>query len=87
MNQEETVDPAYQKRFNQGYLIAEHMPELAAQLKEAMKELDGGLKDGIEQFNGEKKKDLMPPWLKKDRLSSQDKGDKTGMDKDDLDRE
>jgi len=72
MDQDEIVSPEYQKRFNDGYLIAKHMPELAAHIKDAAKELSDGFKDGIEQFEKETKTPY-PSWLSKDRLSSLDK--------------
>jgi len=79
MAQEETVSSEYQKRFNDGYLIAKHMPELAAQIKDATKELGGGFREGLEQFE----KDAVTPypsWLRKDRLSSLDNDKDLGRD-------
>ena len=79
MDQEENISPEYLKRFNDGYLIAKHMPELAKQIKDAAKELGDGFKDGIEQFEKEAQVS-QPPWLKKDRLSSLDKNQDREMD-------
>ena len=85
MDQDEYISPEYQKRFNDGYLFAKHMPELAKQIKGGTKELEDGFKDGIEQFEKEDKAPY-PSWLRKDRLSSLDKDEDIEPDKD-LDRE
>jgi non-homologous end joining protein Ku len=65
MEDNTTVSPEYQKRFNEGYTIAKHMPELAQQLTEAMKdkETDNGFRDGHWQFLSEQVKDKLPSWL------------------------
>jgi hypothetical protein len=57
MEQEETtVDPQYLKGFNNGYLLARHEPELAAQLSATPNDHSGffkGLVGGKEQYEKE----------------------------------
>lgn len=87
--EEQEVSPDYLKRVNDGYLLAKHMPELAEQLKEAVKDREDGFKAGIEQFAKEQEKEYYPSWLSKDRLSSLDKEPDQEKHKDgpDLDKE
>jgi hypothetical protein len=81
MDQEESTSADFQKRFNDGYLIAKYMPELAEKLQ-SEKTLDGhAIKEGIEQFQQEQTKDLKPSWLTKDRTNLPDRD--TSKDKDD----
>lgn len=63
----------YQRRFNDGYLLAKHMTELAGKLKESVRDLGDGFADGIEQYAKEREKEIYPSWLKEDRLSSLNK--------------
>ena len=77
--EEKEVSPDYLKRVNDGYVLAEHMPELAAQLKNAVKDKEDGFAAGIEQFQREQKERL-PSWMDKNRLSSFSKND--DLDKD-----
>lgn len=54
--EDEKPDPAFVKGFNDGYLLAEHEPTLAAQIAQAQgnsPQLDG-LKAGYERFQFEK---------------------------------
>lgn len=69
MEDNTTVQPEYQKRFNEGYTIAKYMPELAKQLSEAMKdkETDNGFQDGHRQYLSEQVKDKRPTWLSGNR--------------------
>ena len=75
MEDNTTVPPEYQKRFNEGYTIAKYMPELAQQLTEAMKdkEPDNGFQDGHRQFLSEQVKDKLPSWLSGNRLARPEK--------------
>lgn len=81
--------PEYLKGFNYGYMIAQHIPDLAQQVSKTAAESDRfkGLKDGIEQYTIEQSKERIPEWLKKDRLSSLDKNKDTKEKDKDLDKE
>lgn len=82
MDTNEQIDPEYQKGFNYGYMIAEHIPNLAQQLSTATG--DGakfvGLREGIEQYTKELDKKLTPQILKKDEISPNEV-DKTEIEK------
>jgi hypothetical protein len=68
------VTPEYLKAFNDGYLIAKHMPELSeklAQIKGQTPQLTG-MKDGRDQYVREFKKERYPSWLRSDRFKSKD---------------
>lgn len=69
MEDNTTVPPEYQKRFNEGYTIAKYMPELAQQLTEAIKDHTpgNGFQDGHRQFLSEQVKDKVPAWLSGNR--------------------
>jgi non-homologous end joining protein Ku len=75
MEDNTTVPPEYQKRFNEGYTIAKYMPELAQQLTEAIKdkETDNGFQDGHRQFLSEQVKDKLPSWLSGNRPAQPEK--------------
>lgn len=79
MDQDDHISPEYLKRFNDGYLIAKHMPELANQLKNASKDLGDGFRNGIDQFEKDAQSPL-PAWLRTDRLSNLDKDRDLDMD-------
>ena len=71
MEDEEKVEPDYLKGFNEGYTLAQHMPELAEQLANMDSDFIrlAGFKDGRKQYQMEQTKDRLPSWLKGDRLS------------------
>jgi len=72
--QNTSVSPEYQKRFNEGYTIAKYMPELARQLTEAMKDKEpNGFQDGQRQFLSEQPKDRRPAWLSGNRPAQPEK--------------
>lgn len=71
MHNEETPSEEYLKRFNQGYLMAQYMPELADQLIPDIEKADSGLKAGMQQYSHERMKDLRPEWLKDDVILEQ----------------
>jgi len=56
----------YQTGFNEGYLIAEHAPELGDQLGQINSSLPRieGIQDGRRQFALDRFKDLSPSWTK-----------------------
>lgn len=71
----------YQERFNAGYTIAKHLPDLANQLHKSVgqAERSQGFRDGIEQFNHDKERENYPSWLRennKDKTHSQANRDK-----------
>ena len=72
MQDEEKIDSIYLKGFNEGYIIAQNMPELAGVLAnvESKSVRLSGLKAGREQYNKEQieqVRNLLPDWLKSDR--------------------
>jgi hypothetical protein len=81
-----TNEEDYTKGFNEGYLIASKLPELAQNLKSAKLDDDRGrgLQAGVEQFEQEKliDKDIAQSYLDRarERPHSKDKGKE--LDKD-----
>lgn len=88
---DEKAQAEYQKGFNEGYLISEHLPDLAKQLSEIKSSSVRfeGFRDGNYQFILDKARENYPAWLKSDRLSSGDKGkgNSKDLEKDDIDRD
>lgn len=81
--QNSTVPPEYQKRFNEGYTIAKYMPELARQLTEAMKDKEpNGFQDGQHQYLSEQPKDKRPAWLSGNRLAKAPQSPDKSKDRD-----
>ncbi|WP_149242246.1 hypothetical protein [Dyadobacter sp. 32] len=80
MDENDTIDPDYQKGFNEGYVFAKYLPELSEQLsKTELKSSRGiGFLDGRKEFISEQVKDKFPDWLKGNRTNS----DKTSPGKD-----
>lgn len=81
MKDEDKVDSVFLKGFNEGYIIAQHMPELAEILANvgSNSERLNGLKAGKNQYNKEQIEQLkshLPTWLKSDR-SVKDKNSQT----------
>jgi len=80
---EQEVSAGYLKRFNEGYLLAEHEPELAETISNALGSSDQatGFKAGRNQFMQERSKDRLPGWLNRDfskengKAESRNKGD------------
>lgn len=60
----------YQKGFNEGYIIAQHMPELSSELSKMESESPRmeGFRDGHQQFTLEQEKVYIPAWLKEDMV-------------------
>lgn len=86
MEEKSTKEEQYQKRFNEGYLIAQYKPDLAKQLNKSLENnLDSnGLKEGMEQFSKDKAQEKYPSWLKdKSPNKPQTKSDRSK----DLDKE
>jgi len=66
MEETNKIDPDFLKGFNDGYIIAQHEPELAEKLSkiEAVSPRIVGMQHGREQFIKEQLKDKLPNWLK-----------------------
>ncbi|QMW01713.1 hypothetical protein [Spirosoma foliorum] len=73
MEDEEKVEPDYLKGFNEGYTIAQHLPQLAEQLANVQGESNriAGFKAGRDQYTTERMKDRLPSWLKGERPSKE----------------
>lgn len=71
MKEEQTNQANYQKGFNEGYLIAEHMPELSDQISKIDNDVPRieGLRDGGKQFVLDRSKEFRPSWMKPDRVN------------------
>ena len=72
MEDTDKVESIYVKGFNEGYIIAQQMPELADILAkvESNSERLNGFKAGRKQYNKEQIEQLkshLPGWLKSDR--------------------
>jgi hypothetical protein len=64
MDELETPSEEFMKDFNAGYMLAQHRPEIAAQIHKLELTRDrAGIKDGINQYYADKEKDR-PSWLK-----------------------
>lgn len=71
MEEQDKVEPEYVKGFNEGYLLAQHKPELAEKLAGIDSDFIRlvGFKDGRKQYDAERQKPRLPSWLKEDRLT------------------
>ena len=69
MEEQEKIEPEYVKGFNEGYLIAQHEPELAEKLASIDSDFIRlvGFKAGREQYHAEQTKPRLPSWLKGER--------------------
>lgn len=87
----EPVDPEYLKGFNEGYIIKQHLPDLADRLADSVGDSmrSQGFKDGRDQIILERERERYPKWLRSDRLSSLEDRDlrSRDRDKDDLEPE
>lgn len=89
MEENQVVHPDYQKGFNEGYILKEHMPDLADKIASVLNgsPRDTGFRDGREQYIYEKDMELLPDWLKRDYSKGlDDYSDKT-KGKDDIEPE
>lgn len=75
MEGNETPHPDYLKGFNEGYLLAKHLPEVVEKVSPGLPSSlrSDGFNAGREQFAFETKEKLYPTWLSKDRLSDLNK--------------
>jgi hypothetical protein len=74
MEEDKKIEPEEIKGFNDGYLLAQYLPELAEQLTFSTGEDSQlpGFKKGVDHFNAKKFKERMPDWLKKDPFAKND---------------
>jgi hypothetical protein len=73
----DTPDPEFVKGFNQGYLLAKHLPDLAEQLGQAVgsnSEHATGLQAGRDQLLSEQRRERFPAWLRGDYTKEADTG-------------
>lgn len=81
---EQNPSPAYVERFNQGYLIAKHRPELAEGLDKALQNAEGfeGFKAGMDEYALEQKQQNRYGWLSRERSAEpvEPDQDKDGLD-------
>lgn len=75
--------PEYLKAFNNGYLIAKHLPDLSEKLTSIKGDSPKltGLKDGRDQFIREFEKERYPTWLRSERLKSKEQDQEKNKDK------
>ena len=83
MEETETPHPDYVTGFNEGYTIAQYMPDLADKLAKSAGDSTRslGFKSGREQLISELKQNRYPSFLRKDRLSDLEKEGTKDMDK------
>jgi hypothetical protein len=69
------MSDTYIKGFNEGYVIAEHLPDLAQDLSKVniSSPWIEGFRDGRSQYVFEQTKELRPAWLTVDRDKSQNR--------------
>jgi hypothetical protein len=88
MEESDKVDPDYLKGFNEGYALAQHVPDLADKLSRVKNESERGkgFQDGRRQYTHEQMKELRPSWLKDEPTAkvkpSPDKSPNRGRDLD-----
>ena len=72
MEEYDQIDPDYIKGFNEGYVITQHMPDIAEPLAKAYGESarGQGFQQGKEQYQNEQFERRMPSWLKYNPLFS-----------------
>ncbi|MBO0950574.1 hypothetical protein [Fibrella forsythiae] len=66
MDDQNKIEPDYVKGFNEGYLIAQHRPDLAEQLASIDSDFIRlvGFKAGREQYEAERvREERLPNWL------------------------
>ncbi|MBE7172370.1 MAG: hypothetical protein INR73_17415 [Williamsia sp.] len=91
-DQEPTANPAYQKGFNEGYIMMKYLPQLAEEISKGLGDSDrsSGFKDGKAEYQLEKAKEHLPSWLKRDFTKkdvSNDKSERTKGKEADRDKE
>jgi hypothetical protein len=73
MEDQEKVEPDYVRGFNEGYLLAQHKPQLAEKLANIDSDFIRlvGFKDGHKQYQDERMKTRLPSWMKQERSIKQ----------------
>lgn len=80
----EIIDSAYLKGFNDSYLLAEQMPELS----EKLSKIEGdsarlqGMRDGRQQYLSEQVKSKLPTWLQNDNVLTKTSSDNKSKTRD-----
>lgn len=76
MDEQDNIEPEYIKGFNEGYTMAQHMPELADKLATIDSDFIRlvGFKAGREQYQVEQIKTRLPSWLTGDRPTKEQDG-------------
>jgi len=90
MEENTPVHPEYIKGFNDGYVMAQYMPEIVQSLSQSKSSSEkmNGLKDGCNQYLKNVDKTNLPAWLRKDRLSKfENKKDDFEKDKESFEKE
>lgn len=84
MEEKEFDEALYQKRFNEGYMIAKNMPELAEKLAQAIGEnAQGfGFSDGRNQLLQDMQLEQRPDWLKESGFDRLEQSQDNDPDKD-----
>lgn len=89
--QKQEPHPDFLKGFNEGYLLQQHLPELAQTLAEVLdnhhSERASGFKAGSREYEIEKNKDVPIAWLEPLPDDYDDISPDVDMDKDDMDIE
>jgi len=72
-NFNDTPHPDFCKGFNQGYLIANHFPDLSKGLTKSLSDTEQskGFEAGVRQFVLEKLKTYEPAWMKSNFLPNE----------------
>lgn len=81
---EQEPKPDYTKGFNEGYIIAKEMPEVADQLSKVLGDSDRakGFQSGRAQYMFEQNKERYPSFLKDDKLNKSFEAKEPGKTKD-----
>ncbi|MCF0072448.1 hypothetical protein LZD49_18340 [Dyadobacter sp. CY261] len=82
MEDSQTSEAEYIRRFNDGYILAKTMDKLSAELSKSKSQSPAflAMQDGRNQYLSEKQREKLPMWLKKDstqlktRSFARDKG-------------
>ncbi|WP_375447193.1 hypothetical protein [uncultured Fibrella sp.] len=84
MDDQDKVEPDYVKGFNEGYILAKHMPELAERLADIDSDFVrlAGFKAGREQQQTEMARERLPAWLTGDRPQKAEKSPIKTKDRD-----
>ena len=73
MEEFETPDPEFVKGFNEGYTLAQHLPEIAGQLDQVKSDSQRslGFRAGQQEVAQEQKRQRQPDWLRAAFLEKQ----------------